>query len=218
MCAQYTLKTTATDLNEKYGIHIPNTLTSIDERFLPYQIAPVVVKTTASELKLTPMSFSLIPSWSKEPKVKFATHNARIETIMQKPTWQIPFKKQHCLIPMSGFYESVYHGPVAGNTICFGSESNQLLFAAGIFDVWKDQAADKQIFSFSILTTDPTAFISEHGHDRSPLFLNFDNAKSWLDMKDDDQKMIHFLHTSNLKPDLHVAIDRPLKEGWQKRK
>ena len=218
MCAQYTLKTSVSELTEKYEIHVPTSLTTINERFLPYQIAPVIVRSNAQDLKLTPMNFSLIPSWSKEPRVKFATHNARIETITDKPTWQIPFKKQHCLIPMSGFYESVYTGPLAGNVIQFSAQPDHLLFAAGIFDLWKDQETQKEIFSFSILTTEPSAFISDHGHDRSPIFLNFKDGIHWITLKEDEKKMVEYLQTANLKPELLVSVDRALKAGWEKRK
>ena len=104
MCSQYALKVEAKTLSEKYNVQIPALLSAIDERFLPYKTAPVIVRTNGFE-KLTPMNFSLVPSWSKEPKVKFATHNARIETITEKPTWKIPFKKQHCVVPMTRFFE-----------------------------------------------------------------------------------------------------------------
>ncbi len=164
------------------------------------------------------MSFSLIPSWSKELKVKFATHNARLETVTEKPIWKTPFLSQHCLIPLTSFFESVYEVPLAGNIIQFTESKNDLLFAAGLFDAWKDPVANRNIFSFSILTTDPTAFIKDHGHDRSPIFLIFENAKTWLDLRNDTNKMVEFLAISNLRPDLIVQIDRSLKAGWEKRK
>ncbi len=74
-----------------------------DDRIAPGRLAPVIIQ---NEAKL--MRFSLIPSWSKEPKVKFATHNARIETVLEKPTWRKPFEKKHCLIPIDYFIEPIY--------------------------------------------------------------------------------------------------------------
>lgn len=218
MCAQFTLKIQANELSKKYGIKVPENLESIDERYLPYKQAPCFVKTNDDLLKLTSMNFSLIPSWSKEAKVKFATHNARIETITEKPTWKIPFKKQHCLIPMTGFFESVYDGPLAGNIIEFSDSKNDLLFAAGIFDVWKNYENKQNLFSFSILTSEPSKFILDHGHDRCPIFLNFENAKKWLSLFDDDKLLVDFLLKNIQIPELNVQVDRPLKAGWEKRK
>lgn len=217
MCAQFTLKIKATDLSLKYGIKLPENLEDIDERFLPYKTAPVIVEQNEVQ-KLVAMQFSLVPSWSKDSKVKFATHNARIETVTEKPTWKIPFDRFHCIIPMTSFYESAYEGPEAGHIIEFSQSQDELLFAAGIFDVWSDTKENKNLFSFSILTTEPDQFIIEHGHDRTPIFLKYSDAKVWLTLKDQPQKMIEFLKDKNLKPELKVKIDRPLKAGWEKRK
>lgn len=217
MCAQFTLKTNKSALTN-LGISLPESFTEIDERVLPSKVAPVIVQ-TQNLLKLTGMKFSLIPSWSSEPKVKFVTHNARIETVLEKPTWRIPFEKMHCIIPMTGFFESVYEGPLAGNIIKFEKKDSDLLFAAGIFDQWKNpNNPNDNFFSFSILTTEPTKFISDNGHDRSPLFLDFESAKSWLKLSGHPKSQVDFLLSQNLKPSLSVSVDRPLKEGWEKRK
>ncbi|MFZ3229015.1 MAG: SOS response-associated peptidase family protein [Pseudobdellovibrio sp.] len=217
MCAQFTLKIKANELSIKYGIKIPELLIDINEIFRPYKNSPVIVND--SGLKLVSMNFSLVPHWSKEPKVKFATHNARIETIIEKPTWKIPFIRHHCFVPLTGFYESVYEGPAAGHIIQFSRPQKELLFAAAIFDVWKSPDGNsKSLFSFSILTSEPTKFILDHGHDRSPIFLSFEDAKSWAVMSDEPKRLVQFLLDQNQKPNLTVQIDRPLKAGWEKRK
>lgn len=218
MCAQFILKTQANKLSLKYGIKVPENLIEIDERYLPYKNAPVVVQ-SQDVRKLVRMNFSIVPSWSKDPKVKFATHNARIETVLEKPTWQKPFESQHCIVPMSGFFESVYDGASAGHIIQFHKPDDELLFAAGIFDRWVNRTnEDDFFFSFSILTTEPTEFILKNGHDRSPIFLEFDHAAEWLRLKTKSQSMVDFLLSNNQKPELEVTIDRPLKAGWEKRK
>lgn len=223
MCAQFGLHTTTEHLRE-LGISVPDSVDSIQERFLPYTKVPVVVK-TGDGLKLTAMNFSLVPSWSKEPKVKFATHNARIETITEKPAWREPFAKKHCLIPMTYFCESVYTGPHAGHVISFSQNKSEadianapLLFTAGLFDVWKNPETKDQLFSCSIITTEPSSFILENGHDRTPIFLNFEDGKKWLEMINMPEKeMVDFLLSKNVNPDLFVTRDRPLKPGWEKR-
>lgn len=217
MCSQYALKVEAKTLSETYNVQIPAFLGAIDERYLPYKTAPVIVKTSGIQ-KLTPMNFSLVPSWSKEPKVKFATHNARIETITEKPTWKIPFKKQHCIVPMTCFFESVYEGPFAGHVIEFSKAKDGLLFAAGIFDQWNNPEKKESLFSFSILTADPSPFIQSYGHDRCPIFLSFTDAGDWLQIATDEKQMVQFLMERKLTPELQVIADRPLKAGWEKRR
>lgn len=217
MCAQFALKIRANDLSIKYGIKVPETLETIDDRFLPYKLALVIVK-SKEDLKLVRMNFSLVPSWSKDSRVKFATHNARIETIVEKPTWKIPFKNNHCVVPLTSFYESVYQGALAGHIVEFSENSDELLFAAGIYDKWIDKSSNTILYSFSILTTTPSDFIEKNGHDRSPIFLSYEDSKKWLVMQSNENEMIDFLKTSNQILNLKVKKDRPLKAGWEKRK
>lgn len=221
MCAQFSLKIKAQDFSTKYKITIPEDLPDINDGFLPYKKSYVIVQ-SKSKLKLVRMNFSLIPSWSKEPKVKFATHNARIESVLEKPTWKKPFLSQHCIIPMTSFFESVYTGPVQGNVIAFSQADEQVLFAAGIYDVWKNPNNVTEIlYSFSILTTEPSDVILNHGHDRSPIFLNYLDTLKWLDLKSSnytDNQLVEFLKTHHQKIDFKVQTDRPLKPGWEKKK
>lgn len=224
MCSQYSLSARTEHLRN-LGISVSSALEEIDERFLPYTQIPVVVQTPQG-LKLTPMNFSLVPAWSKEPKVKFATHNARIETVTEKPAWREPFLTKHCLIPMTNFFESVYEGPHAGHIISFGVErgaenqqgKSSVLFAAGLFDVWVNPETKKPLFSCTILTTQPSPFILENGHDRTPIFLNIEDGKTWLTLRASEKDMVAFLLAKNIFPDLFVTRDRPLKSGWEKRK
>lgn len=219
MCAQFALKIEANQLRQKYNINIREDLSLIDSRYLPHSYAPVVVNSKGDKI-LYPMRFSLIPNWSKESKVKFATHNARVESVIEKPTWRIPFQSKHCLVPLTSFFEAAYTGPEAGNIIRFIEADDKLLFAAGIFDYWKDSLSpEKNFYSFSILTQEPSPFILEHGHDRTPIFLKEDVAFDWLSLINQDERMIRDkLLKLSYYPSLKVEIDRPLKAGWEKRK
>jgi putative SOS response-associated peptidase YedK len=100
------------------------------------------------------MRFSLIPRWAKEPKLKFATHNARLETVLEKATWKDAFSHRHCLIPISGFIEPIYEGSLGGNMVEFQAKEG-ILFAAGIWEEWNNKVDGEVITSFSILTSDP---------------------------------------------------------------
>ncbi|AZZ36047.1 hypothetical protein CIK05_04325 [Bdellovibrio sp. qaytius] len=222
MCSVYGISTQYQKLKD-LGISVAYSDGEINARFTPYSKVPVVVS-TAQGLKLTPMNYSLVPAWSKEPKAKFATHNARIETITEKPAWREPFANKHCLIPMTYFCESAYQGPHAGHIISFSresgasSETSPLMFAAGLFDVWINPETKEPLYSCAIITTEPSQFILENGHDRTPIFLNFEDAKIWLNLINKPEKeMVTFLLSKNVYPDLHVTRDRPLKQGWEKR-
>jgi putative SOS response-associated peptidase YedK len=57
--------------------------------------------------RLVPMRWGLVPRWwNKTLKdVRMATFNARAETVETKPFFRDAFKRNRCLIPMSGYYE-----------------------------------------------------------------------------------------------------------------
>ncbi|WP_413560729.1 SOS response-associated peptidase [Bdellovibrio sp. HCB209] len=216
MCASYHLNTDAPSLQKHINVILPEQFT-FAKYVLPHAQAPVIVMHEA-DIVLKMMKFSLLPGWSKESKVKFATHNARLESIDTKPTWKVPFKKNHCLIPISDFVEPIYENEFAGNMVRFSEKADQLLLAAGIFDVWVDKETGETIESFSIITHDPPDFIMSIGHDRCPLFLPQSRYESWLGsatMSSEERKQ--FLLDSRAEISFKVEKERPLKEGWQKR-
>lgn len=217
MCSTYTVKVSRIALKSEDS-DLELQMEEFEGRLHPGSNAPVVVKKNL-KLKLTPMRFSMIPSWSAEPKVKFATHNARIESVTEKPAWKLPFQAQHCLVPLLAFYESVYAGPLAGHMIKFSHINDELLWAAGIFDFWKSPTAKEPgFFSFAILTREPSQFILDHGHDRSPIFIKGPSKSHWLDsLNKNPGDIVRDLLAESYYPELKVEVDRPLKPGWEKR-
>lgn len=235
MCAQFLIKSRVSELAKKFGIELPPDFDpdqrqaaakskaaasaddSIDQRVLPYRSAPVVVSDHGHRV-LKNMSFSLVPSWSKEPKVKFATHNARLETVAEKPTWKKPFLEQRCLIPITHFIEPIYINKLAGNMVQFYSKSERVLAAAGIYDIWTNKQTGEVLESFSILTDEPPKFVAGVGHDRCPVFLKESAFDAWLsEEKKDPKSLLALLNKNRDELDLDVKIDRPLAKGWEKR-
>ncbi len=217
MCSQYTLKTTASELSEEYDIVIAQDY-QLDMRVLPYVPAPVVVSLN-QKTQFQKMNYSLVPSWSKDPKVKFNTHNARIETLHEKPTWKGPLRSQRCLVPVTGFIESIYEKEFAGHLIEIADSEHPVLTAAGLWDCWTDPVTGSQTFSFAIITEEPPPFIENVGHDRCPVFLKKESYIEWLNPQPQEAgRVIEFLQQNKKEIKFKVKIDRPLKPGWEKRK
>lgn len=196
----------------------------IDEIFrgsryvVPRTPAPVIVKQDG-RIQVKEMSFSLVPSWSKDSKIKFATHNARLDTITDKPTWKIPFQRSHCLVPIKDFVEPIYENQFAGNMVKFSEVNDRLLFAAGIHDTWVDRTTGEALESFAIVTHNPPSFIFDIGHDRCPIFLNPDSQMDWLNLVNVvPSELKEFLLSNAAQINFKVNLDRPMKTGWEKRK
>ncbi len=206
------------------GINLPYDLRTDDfaqfnnQLVVPHRLAPVLFKPLAS-LELVQMKFSLLPSWSKDSKVKFATHNARLESIDEKPTWRSVFVKRHCLVPLTDFIEPIYEGEQAGNMVAFHAVTDPLLWAAGVWDKWVSPLTGEVIQSFAIITTDPLKYVRDVGHDRSPVFLKTKAGQDWLSSEGGKPKELKaFLFDSAYEPELSVEVFRTMKPGWEKRK
>ncbi len=227
MCAQFQIFINPKTFEKIYGVPAIRDVAEIHETVLPYHQAPVVLNKKGKRL-LSPMNFSLIPSWSKEPKARFATHNARIESfdtekkktvwIYEKPTWRTAFARRHCLIPMTAFIEPIYKGDLAGNMVAFKPEDAEILSAAGIWEQWVNQKTGEIIESFSVITDDPIPFVKKIGHDRSPLFLKAGAFDEWLEESEKDPKdLVNFLRKNRADYEWEASKDRAMKPGWEKR-
>jgi putative SOS response-associated peptidase YedK len=213
MCAQFMMKKSprqiAAELRAKV---LDEAMFEFRDRILPYGNAPVVVAENGERvLKL--MRFSLLPAWSKEKRVKFSTHNARLDSVLEKPTWKNAFLKRHCLVPMTDFLEPIYEGSGdgkwAGHMVRFFEKNHSLFCAAGIWEEWEK---GEVIESFSILTDDPLPFVAQIGHDRSPVFLDPEAYDGWLNpVGKTGPQMVEFLHAHKSALALDVESDRLLK-------
>src|SRR3712207_1983676 len=100
MCGRFSLKTPVEELARKFGAR------KAVQASPRYNIAPsqevLAVRKAEGEREFTPLLWGLIPSWSREPK---GFINARAETLLEKPSFRDPFRKQPCLIPADGFFE-----------------------------------------------------------------------------------------------------------------
>jgi putative SOS response-associated peptidase YedK len=219
MCAQYTIRQAQKRIAEilrafKIDPGVADDYPSVR----PYQKGPVL-RLQSNDLVLSELQFSLLPRWSKEPRVKFATHNARFDTIDEKPTFKDALVKRHCVVPMTGFVEPIYENELAGNMVCFSKVDGHVLFAAAIWESWLSKESGEEIDSFAIITHEPIPFVLKTGHDRSPLFLSPKGVEAWLGSEGDgaaEQKKL--LLKFQDEPKLEVAIDRPMRAGWEKRR
>lgn len=142
----------------------------------PTQMIPVVINQDNTPV-CQGMRWGLVPFWSKTAKPKFASFNARVETIKQKPTFRNAYAKaQTCLIPASGYYEwTGERGHKIKHFIHHQDESP--LVMAGLWEHW--QQGDSGFNSCTIITRAATSSLNEL-HPRMPLILNKESARTWL--------------------------------------
>lgn len=122
--------------------------------------------------------WGLIPFWAKDKKVGYRMINARSETLSEKPAFRHAFKKQRCLIIMSGFFEW-REEKNAKQPYYIYPDDKGVLAAAGIWESWEDKQNNETVYSCCIVTTDANEFMQSI-HNRMPVILTPDKYDEWL--------------------------------------
>jgi putative SOS response-associated peptidase YedK len=114
--------------------------------------------------------------------------NARAETLLEKPSFKQLISTRRCLIPADGFYEWRSEGN-RKVPMWIHLKKRQPFAFAGLWDYWRDPAGDKDLYSFTIITTDANALLRPI-HNRMPVIYDKEMGRQWLEESFGDQPMI----------------------------
>jgi len=177
MCGRFTLKSPFSDLAKLYR--------AIFETNAParYNIAPTQEIATVAVgkdgvRKIIPMTWGLIPPWSKEFKAAFTTINAKAETLETSRMYARPFLSKRCLVLADGFYEWKKLDAKTKQPYYFSRKNGPMAFA-GLWETWRDQEQDKLRLSTTIITTNANSLVSDI-HTRMPVILDTVAQDQWL--------------------------------------
>lgn len=95
--------------------------------------------------------------------------NARAERVMERPLFYENVRRRRCAIPAGGYYE----WDNSGNKIEFSGESQQVLYMAGIYDLYDGRER------FVVLTTEANETVRKVHH-RMPLILMKEDVEAWI--------------------------------------
>ena len=145
----------------------------------PENYIPVVRQAADGTLELSRLQWWLLPFWSKEPRIKYSTFNARVETVAKAASFRDPLKRRRCIVPALGWYE--WEELPSGNLPWYLHGANgELLAFAGLWDRW--QGKEEVVESCSIIVGPANSAFSKI-HDRMPFVLPPDRAERWLNRK-----------------------------------
>src|SRR5437867_12051366 len=80
----------------------------------------------------------------------------------------------------------------------------EFLYLSGLWDYWRDPADDKELYSFTIITTEANALLRPI-HNRMPVIYDKEMGKQWLEESFGDQPMILAAVLQPLPSDLMEA-------------
>ena len=190
MCGRYVtvskIKTIEKRFNVKVSqpeLYIPNTNISHGDH------SPVITNENPSDVQF--FQFGFTPFWAKK---QFYMINARSEGdhnkennpnytgakgIIDKPMFRKSIRSQRCLVIADAFIEGPEKEKLNKPHVVYLKNHNRPFAFAGIWDRWKTE--DKTIHSFAIITTVANKLMDKIGHHRSPVILDKDDERKWLD-------------------------------------
>src|SRR5476651_25404 len=143
----------------------------------PANFIPVLSQADNGELELSRLQWWLLPFWSKQPRIKYGTFNARFETVAKAASFSKPIKRRHCIIPALGWYE--WQELPSGNLPWYLHRADgELLAFAGLWDRWE---RGEQVIESCSIVVGPANGTFGKIHDRMPFVLSPDRAGQWLD-------------------------------------
>jgi putative SOS response-associated peptidase YedK len=181
MCGRFTTKMTWAELIALYRLTMNAPPHNLPPRYNICPTDPIdVVRETGGQRELVPMRWGLVPHWWSKPlnELRAATFNARAETVETKPFFRDAFRHNHCLIPMSGYYEW-QNTPAGKQPWYYTGRQGSALTAAGLWDTWRNPDTGGQLLSCTMIVTEPNAIAAEI-HDRMPVLLTQDQFEPWL--------------------------------------
>ena len=193
MCGRFTLHSPEPLIREAFHLeHTKPLCLSPRYNIAPSQDIPVI-RDTESGLELTLARWGLVPSWSKAPKTKYSTINARIESVAEKPTYRTPFTRRRCLIPADGFYEwKVVDGHKIPHHIRM--RDGDVFAFAGLWDRWEGEG--ETLDSCTIIVM-PANEVMKSLHERMPAIIAPAHYDLWVDSRITDKvEIMGFLNSA----------------------
>lgn len=140
-----------------------------------YNIAPSMSAPALTSAGVQSMQWGLTPAWSAQASARYATFNARLETVAAKPTFKQAWRQgQTCLVPALGYYE--WRSTRTGKQPYFiRAKHGQPLVFAGLYE----PARHDNPATFTIMTRAADPAMSRL-HPRMPVLAAVRDAAGWL--------------------------------------
>jgi putative SOS response-associated peptidase YedK len=173
MCGRFVVSWDPVTLAQRFGATLSSELPQKSWNISPTQTIAIMLDGSDGKRRIEPAYWSLIPSWEKTRPLKYPTFNARVESVLEKPTYRESAQHMRAVIPASGYYEWKDRRPR------YFHESGKTLLLAGLYTWWRPSDDAPWELTATIITRasagEPAQF-----HDRMPLLIKDDLVDDWL--------------------------------------
>jgi putative SOS response-associated peptidase YedK len=161
-----------------------------DELPARWNVAPgsqvYAVAGTRQGRRMGPIWWGLVPSWASDPSAGPRPANARVESLLDRPTFEGALARRRCLVPVDGFYEWAGRQPWFLTAV-----DGEPMAIAAVWDRWTGEGSEPHV-SCALVTTPANDEVGPL-HDRMPAILGPADWDEWLDPANHDVERLHGL-------------------------
>lgn len=168
------------------------------------------------------LKWGLIPFWVKDAaaakEIRRKTFNARMETILEKPSFRGTVKSRRCLVLCRGFYEWQARDKEKIPHYIY-LEGEPPIAMAGLYDTWTDRETGEVLGTCTIITTAANSMMEKihNTKKRMPLILSREDERIWIDPDLSADKACRYLKPVNEKQMVAHTISKLIsKRGVNK--
>jgi len=181
MCGRYELHSHPAAIALAFGLaHLPD----VHAR---YNIAPMtdvgIVRTNAEGTReFVRVRWGLVPRWAKDTAIGNKMINARGETIAEKPSFRMAYRRHRCLLPADGFYEwaAVKTGDSSRKQpLHIGMKDASLFAFGGLYERWL--SPEGEVLDTCTIVTTTANELLKSVHERMPMIVAPADYARWLD-------------------------------------
>jgi putative SOS response-associated peptidase YedK len=194
MCGRYVTVSSVKTVEKRFNVHAPEHVVKAwrpNTNVSHGEAAPVVASNAPDHVQL--FQFGFTPHWAKK---QFYTVNARSEGdnnkanephyggtmgILQKPMFRRSFRERRCLVVADAFIEGPEKERLGRPYVVYPRDGERPFSLAGIWDEWTDPGTGEIVRSFAIITTVPNKVTQAIDHHRSPVLLDSEQEREWID-------------------------------------
>jgi len=188
MLASYTFNSAYKPSHQEWS-HFPSLRLLEGGHFEPDQYSPVLVW-EYQQIRLKYFQWGMLSAWTKVGEEQKRKKFAPVEKAFSHPQFQLPLRRNRCLIPADGYYIELSH-PRRKEKYKFSMPQGDGFCFAGLYDTWK-RPDGSLLHSFAMLTQ-PNSEEAYH-HSRKPMILPKNLEAAWMNPYTDLNKINKILH------------------------
>jgi putative SOS response-associated peptidase YedK len=181
MCGRYELHSHPATIALAFGLADPP---DVHPR---YNIAPMtdvgIVRVNAEGAReYVRVRWGLVPRWAKDTAIGNKMINARGETIAEKPSFRMAYRRHRCLVPADGFYEWATQGARDSprkQPMHIGMKDASLFAFGGLYERWL--SPEGEVLDTCTIVTTPANEMLKPVHERMPMIVAPGDYARWID-------------------------------------